>query len=120
MGRTARSNLVSEVAVPCCSSVFGAFCPVPWENTNRYFGNGDACLLALAPTRRRYKATLNNSHFVLSSPKGFQFGGGSDLGLRIDDEFLQGTSAFCETFGNEPLSLHRDFRCVFMEVWGFA
>jgi hypothetical protein len=108
------------MAVACCSSVFGAFCPVPWVHTNHYFGNGDACLLALAPTRRKYKATLANSLFVLSGPQGVHFGGGSAYGLSVDEEFLRGTSAFCETFGNERLSTQRDFRCVFMEVWGFA
>jgi len=45
---------------------------------------------------------------------------GGNFGLAVSDDFLRGSSAFCETYMNEPLcDSGEDFSILDVEVYGF-
>ncbi len=73
-----------------------------------------------------YKTTGRNDYIALCEPDYLSFGGGDGLyGLYVDKGLLEGSSAWCLTFGNDVLcSLGRmrkggavPFECVGLEVW---
>ncbi len=41
------------------------------------------------------------------------------FGLFIDQELYNGSSQYCATFDNEPLSVEKEFTIAALEIWGF-
>ncbi len=41
----------------------------------------------------------------------------SGFGLIIEEDLLNGSTGFCATFGNPPLSAHGQFEIVNLEIW---
>jgi len=103
-----------------------------------YYGSGESFLWKLTSNPedgigkrlRVFKWTGRNDYVALCEPGYLSFGGGDGkYGLYLDDTLLDGSSAWCPTFANEPLcsciaGLRQDktveFECVGLEVWGIG
>ncbi|TFY50507.1 hypothetical protein EVG20_g11476, partial [Dentipellis fragilis] len=75
-----------------------------------YYGSGESVpvlgrfLFTFSDKLHVYKWTGKNDYVALCEPKYISFGGGDGhYGLYLDDTLLDGSSARCPTFGNEPL-----------------
>ena len=99
--------------------LFGAFASEALRCERHYFGTGETFLFSLAPSFAAYRWTRQNSHYVLGGHDSLAFGGGGAFGLYLDASFERGSSARCDTFGNEPLGSSPEFGVVKVEVWGF-
>lgn len=94
-----------------------------------YYGSGDSFLWKYnhQGDLKVFPWTGRNNYVALCEPTFLSFGGGDgNYGLYLDDTLLNGSSASCLTFSNEPLctgSRHRPatdvikFECVGLEVW---
>ncbi|TFK81490.1 TLD-domain-containing protein [Polyporus arcularius HHB13444] len=95
-----------------------------------YFGSGESFLWQkVGPDRVRvFKWTGKNDYVALCEPDYISFGGGDGhYGLWLDDTLMDGSSAPCPTFDNEPLCSAGPrkgetvtFECVGLEVWGIG
>jgi len=92
-----------------------------------YYGSGESFLWKYVDgTLKVFKWTGKNDYVALCESEYLSFGGGDGhYGLYLDDTLLDGSSARCPTFDNEPLcSLGANkgetvsFECVGLEVWG--
>ncbi|KAF9782422.1 TLD-domain-containing protein [Thelephora terrestris] len=99
------------------------------QSKGAYYGSGESFLWKSKDTLHVYKWTGKNDYVALCEPDYLSFGGGDGkYGLYLDDTLLDGSSAWCLTFGNEPLcsDLGHDqgdtvtFECVGLEVWGIG
>ncbi|CAM9275287.1 unnamed protein product, partial [Heterosigma akashiwo] len=62
-----------------------------------------------------------NSHFQYSTDRSLAMGGGGEgFAFFIGDDFLQGTTAASETFGNGALAGTPTFKVANIEAWGFT
>jgi len=91
-----------------------------------YYGSGESFLWRYIDGHLDvFKWTGKNEYVALCEPKFLSFGGGdSRYGLYLDDTLLDGSSARCPTFENEPLCSPGSktggsvmFECVGLEVW---
>eukprot|EP00590_Aulacoseira_subarctica_P007272 CAMPEP_0172431362 /NCGR_PEP_ID=MMETSP1064-20121228/58279_1 /TAXON_ID=202472 /ORGANISM="Aulacoseira subarctica , Strain CCAP 1002/5" /LENGTH=158 /DNA_ID=CAMNT_0013178015 /DNA_START=780 /DNA_END=1256 /DNA_ORIENTATION=- len=78
-----------------------------------------------APTLRIYKWTGKNRYIQLcrASDEKLAFGGGGfegNFGLCLDRDFALGSSGWCETFGNEPLTGEHTFAIDDLELYGIT
>ena len=63
----------------------------------------------------------SNELFVLTDGSTLAVGGGGGgAAIMLDDELDAGTSAPCATFDSPCLASADCFRCVSVELWGFA
>jgi len=94
-----------------------------------YYGSGESFLWKFKDTLHVYKWTGRNDYVALCELDYLSFGGGDGkYGLYLDDTLLDGSSAWCPTFANEPLCSdlgHKQgdsvtFECVGLEVWGIG
>ncbi|RPD72704.1 TLD-domain-containing protein, partial [Lentinus tigrinus ALCF2SS1-7] len=95
-----------------------------------YYGSGESFLWQkVGPDRVRvFKWTGKNDYVALCEPDYISFGGGDGhYGLWLDDTLMDGSSARCPTFDNEPLCSAGPrkgetvtFECVGVEVWGIG
>ncbi|KZT05112.1 TLD-domain-containing protein [Laetiporus sulphureus 93-53] len=93
-----------------------------------YYGSGESFLWKLPPDQRLriYKWTGKNDYVALCEPEYLSFGGGEGhYGLYLDNSLIDGSSARCPTFDNDPLCSagprqgeNVRFECVGLEVWG--
>lgn len=93
-----------------------------------YYGSGESFLWSFRPDEqlRVYKWTGKNDYVALCEPEYLSFGGGDGhYGLYLDNTLMDGSSARCPTFNNEPLCSagprqgdNVTFECVGLEVWG--
>lgn len=97
------------------------------------YGSIDCFLWKLEPHTgriKKYASTGKNNCYLLSE-KDFMAAGCSNgkFGLWLDEELLNGTSAFVTTFDNEPLiegenvktleeKKEKSFQCISLELWG--
>jgi len=102
--------------------VFGAYTTDRWrrEKVGRCYGNGEAFVFSVYPTRARHAWTQANYLFQSGSSVSMSLGGGSHFALWIDGDLHHGTSGTCETFGSPCLSSSPEFRIRQIEVWGFT
>ncbi|ELR18272.1 TLD family protein [Acanthamoeba castellanii str. Neff] len=98
--------------------VFGAFVTGTWDALGKYSGTGESFLFTLSPYFKVFPWTRANSLFMCGAPHSMSIGGGSHVGLWLDEDFEFGSSCPCETYGNECLASGRDFDCVVLEAWG--
>jgi len=91
-----------------------------------YYGSGESFLWRYVDDKLDiYKWTGKNEYVALCEPGYLSFGGGNGrYGLYLDDTLLDGSSACCPTFENEPLCSPGikkggsvTFECVGLEVW---
>ncbi|EJF58892.1 TLD-domain-containing protein [Dichomitus squalens LYAD-421 SS1] len=95
-----------------------------------YYGSGESFLWqSVGKDRVRvFKWTGKNDYVALCEPDYISFGGGDGRsGLWLDDTLIDGSSARCLTFDNEPLCSAGPrrgeavtFECVGLEVWGIG
>jgi hypothetical protein len=98
--------------------VFGAFVTGTWDALGKHTGTGESFLFTLSPYFKVFPWTRENQLFMCGEAHSMSIGGGSHVGLWLDEDFEFGTSYPCETFGNECLASGRDFDCVVLEAWG--
>nr|VWP00784.1 Transcription factor MBP1 [Ganoderma boninense] len=95
-----------------------------------YYGSGESFLWQMTGKDhlRVFKWTGRNDYVALCEPDYISFGGGDGrYGLWLDESLIDGSSARCLTFGNEPLCSAGPrkgdtvtFECVGLEVWGIG
>ncbi|KAJ7054693.1 TLD-domain-containing protein [Mycena amicta] len=115
-------------------AVFGAWVPDGLKRNvgGGYYGGGESFLWRYFPSSGKFdvfKWTGKNDYVALCEEGFISFGGGDgNYGLYLDDSLLDGSSARCLTFDNEPLCSPASrsgqgksmakFECVGLEVWG--
>lgn len=109
---------------------FGAYCSTRWqERTKTYFGTGETFLFTFVPEPQRFawvgvgssRDVPHSSHlFISANQHMIQIGGGSGMGLYIDESLENGRTERCDTFNNSPLASSNDFVVRILEVIGFA
>jgi len=99
--------------------IFGAYASEPWVKTKQvHYGSGESFLFKLKPVSKIFKWSKLNDYFMYSKPDFISLGsGGGGYGLWLDSDFERGSSATCDTFQNEPLSLTEQFEILKIEVW---
>ncbi|KAM5534141.1 hypothetical protein V8D89_012161 [Ganoderma adspersum] len=95
-----------------------------------YYGSGESFLWQMVGKDRLrvFKWTGRNDYVALCEPDYISFGGGEGrYGLWLDESLIDGSSARCLTFDNEPLCSAGPrkgdtvtFECVGLEVWGIG
>lgn len=94
-----------------------------------YYGSGESFLWRYVDCKLDvYKWTGKNDYVALCEHGFLSFGGGDGrYGLYLDDTLLDGSSARCPTFENEPLCSAGPkkggsvtFECVGLEVWAIG
>ncbi|GBE60739.1 TLD domain-containing 2, putative [Babesia ovata] len=101
-------------------NVFGTFTG-HIELSYRFYGTAETFVFKFDKGRIRvYRAKGNNKCFVYSNESTIVIGGGANSALSIHDAFQSGTTAACETFGNDPLAPSFVFNIEEMEVWTFG
>ena len=144
--RGSKATLIALETVD--GEVFGSFTSSPWRKNTTFFGSGESFLWRMKHDRKTvcksiieqaqleseievFPWTGDNYLVQLCTDKYIAVGGGGSqqhigssecgFGLCIDDEVLHGTSDYCPTFDNPPLSKeHQDgspFEIVNLEVW---
>ncbi|ORM41749.1 TLD domain-containing protein 2 [Babesia sp. Xinjiang] len=87
----------------------------------KFYGTADTFVFRFNEGRLKvYRSKGNNKCFVYSNENAIVIGGGANSALSIHESFRSGTTAACETFGNEPLSNTFAFNIDEMEVWTFG
>ncbi|KAH8093096.1 TLD-domain-containing protein [Cristinia sonorae] len=111
------------------NALFGAWVGEGIHHSNgSYYGGGESFLWKALPGGHLqvFKWTGKNDYVALCEPDYISFGGGDGhYGLYLDDTLIDGSSAPCPTFNNEPLCSdgprqgeNVTFECVGLEVWG--
>lgn len=120
-------------------SIFGAYLSTGWPESesdkNKFIGCGETFLFTIDPFAKMYpwvgrmdEATAitscapESSLFIMSNAKEIAVGGGgSELGLWLNDTLTTGTTGTCLTFKNEPLTgtKTKRFECAVVEVFSF-
>ncbi|ORY20893.1 TLD-domain-containing protein, partial [Neocallimastix californiae] len=97
--------------------IFGAFIPESIKISSRYYGSGECFLWKKGNSQdqRSFKVfewSGLNEHNVLTNSNTIAFGGGRQgrFGLSLDHNLEGGTTARCDTFKNEPLTLSSKFK----------
>ncbi|KAJ1469392.1 TLDc domain-containing protein, partial [Baffinella frigidus] len=92
-------------------AVFGAYCSAPWyplENHFSYFGTGECFVFKWNEEKQElgvFRWSRANDHFQLARKgQGISVGAGGADALRLDGDFLHGSSGPCETFRSPTLS----------------
>ncbi len=147
--RGSKATLIAMETVE--GEVFGSFTSTPWRKHTSFFGSGESFLWRMRNDRKTecksiidqakleseievFPWTGDNYLVQLCTDNQIAVGGGgssqyrghghSGFGLCIDDQVLHGTSSYCPTFENPPLSKeHQDgspFEIVNLEVWTFT
>ncbi|KAG7442821.1 TLD-domain-containing protein [Guyanagaster necrorhizus] len=109
-------------------TVFGAFVSdgIRQSRGKGHYGSGESFLWRYSGNELSvFKWTGRNGYVALCEPDYMSFGGGDGAyGLYIDGNLLEGSSAPCPTFSNEPLCSPGNsvrgmvpFECVGVEVW---
>ncbi|XP_051999858.1 nuclear receptor coactivator 7 isoform X1 [Xyrauchen texanus] len=102
------------------NQVFGAFSSDPFKVSSYCYGTGETFLYSFCPEFQIFRWSGENSYFVRGFLDSLQMGGGGGhFGLWLDADLYHGSSYSCNTFYNQPLSLHHDFTIQDLEVWSF-
>ncbi|KAF7297362.1 Zn(2)-C6 fungal-type domain-containing protein [Mycena indigotica] len=116
-------------------AIFGAWVPEGLRRSagGGYYGGGESFLWRYLSSTGKFdvfKWTGKNEYVAFCEEGFISFGGGEGhYGLYLDDSLLDGTSAHCPTFNNEPLcspgasqggKATIKFECVGLEVWGIG
>ncbi|XP_030638181.1 nuclear receptor coactivator 7 isoform X2 [Chanos chanos] len=102
------------------NQVFGAFSSHPFRVSDCCYGTGETFLYSFSPELKMFRWSGENSYFVKGFLDSLQLGaGGGHFGLWLDADLYRGSSYSCNTFHNQPLSLHHDFTVKELEVWTF-
>jgi len=94
------------------NQIFGAYIPSSVKVSTRFYGTGECFLWSQGDEKSHrpfkvYEWAGLNEFNVLTSRETIAFGGGKQgrFGLSIDPDLEGGTTAFCDTFKNEPLTV---------------
>jgi len=99
-------------------AVFGGFCSQAWALGNAsYYGSSECFLFTLEPNFQVFRASQQNTYYMLANEDSLALGGGGEFGLFLDEDFLGGTSGPCETFDSPCLASEPDFTCVSTELF---
>ncbi|KAF7982682.1 hypothetical protein HWV62_27168 [Athelia sp. TMB] len=107
-------------------TIFGVWLGEGVRVSKGYYGSGESFLWRYAHGNLDvFRWTGKNEYVAHCEPEYLSFGGGDGhYGLYLDDTLLEGSSACCPTFANEPLCSpgsmkggNVPFECVGLEVW---
>ncbi|KAL7840450.1 hypothetical protein AOLI_G00257730 [Acnodon oligacanthus] len=102
------------------NQVFGAFSSDTFRVSDSCYGTGETFLFTFGPEFKTFCWSGENSYFVRGFLDSLQMGGGGGpFGLWLDADLCRGATFSCNTFRNQPLSLHQDFTIQAVEVWTF-
>eukprot|EP00944_MAST-04C_sp_MAST-4C-sp1_P008864 g8864.t1 len=102
--------------------IFGAFVSETIEKRDGYYGTGETFVATFFPRYKAYFwADRSNQEFIVCENGDYlAFGGGGNFALHLDKYFKNGMSESSKTFNNAPLSKNPNFKCIEVELWGFA
>lgn len=102
-------------------TIFGVLTSDPLLIQPRWYGRSESFLYSFKPDLRTYGPTFANENCIFASPSYLMFGGSKNgmTGLYIGDDFCDGSSFMCDTYGNKPLSKNEDFLIRSVEMWSF-
>eukprot|EP00026_Physarum_polycephalum_P001935 Phypoly_transcript_01938.p1 GENE.Phypoly_transcript_01938~~Phypoly_transcript_01938.p1 ORF type:complete len:827 (+),score=146.83 Phypoly_transcript_01938:38-2518(+) len=102
-------------------NVFGGFASESLHVSRTYYGTGESFLFKLAPALSVYPWPNSNSFFIYTTEDFISMGGGEQgqYGFWLDSDFNKGTTGYCSTFHNPPLT-DEQFECLALEVWGVS
>ncbi|KZP32711.1 TLD-domain-containing protein [Athelia psychrophila] len=107
-------------------TIFGVWIGEGLRVSKGYYGSGESFLWRYVHGKLDvFRWTGKNEYVAHCEPEYLSFGGGDGrYGLYLDDTLLEGSSARCPTFANEPLCSpgsmkggNVSFDCVGLEVW---
>lgn len=104
-------------------NVFAAFCNESLrQNCTEFYGSGQCWVAKVHPNFQVYNWQPGRPlECVLATESFLAFGGGGAFALWLDGNFDRGTSEASGAFGNPgPLCSSEVFKCVTVEIWGFA
>lgn len=113
--------------------IFGAFCATYWRDRRQggrnlsYFGTGETFIFTLQPEKWKYEWVglkqdniPNTAHMFQAGDRNIlTIGGGHGEAIYLDENLQHCRSERCDTFNNTPLTMHEDFQCKVVEVYGF-
>ncbi|KAJ3201770.1 hypothetical protein HDU82_007879 [Entophlyctis luteolus] len=124
-----------------CGSVFGACLSEPWPECDAgrgvFYGTGETFLFTLSPYAKMYPwvgrvdrdgdgvgegESDSPSMFIMATRHEITLGGGgSGFGLWLNEDLSIGTTDYCQTFANSPLTGNgeKKFECLSVEVYAF-
>ena len=102
--------------------IFGAFVSETIEKRDGYYGTGETFVATFFPRYKAYFwADRSNQEFIVCENGDYlALGGGGNFALHLDKYFKNGMSESSKTFNNAPLSKNPNFKCIEVELWGFA
>ncbi|XP_023932512.1 oxidation resistance protein 1 [Lingula anatina] len=113
-------NPVMIVIKDTDEQIFGALTSDPIKVSDHFYGTGETFLFTFYEEFKTYNWTGENTFFVKGNQHSLAIGAGEGLfGLWLDEDFYHGRTHFCQTFGNEPLTIKEDFVVKNVEVWAF-
>jgi LysM repeat protein len=97
----------------------GAYLPVGLEESRDYYGGGETFVFRLTPAFHPFGWCRSpaNRCFTLSTADELSLGGGGSAAIWLGQSFYEGYSDACATFAPAPLTAHRHFRVIDVEVW---
>ena len=112
---------------PCGSVFYGSGHPFLFGIKDNHIGvmDNDENNKGVADELKVYKWTGSNHYMQMCDvhSKKIALGGGGGagmFGLCIEDDFANGSTGACETYGNEPLCQEDCFQIMDVECWGFV
>mmetsp|Transcript_5249 Transcript_5249/g.7257 ORF Transcript_5249/g.7257 Transcript_5249/m.7257 type:complete len:368 (-) Transcript_5249:140-1243(-) len=111
--------------------IFGGYVSCSWQNQWDYFGTGESWVFKIETSgkstncnnyvMRKWDWSGKNDYYMHFTNSGFGMGGGGGgFAFYIGEDFLEGTTAFSDTFGNNLLASSSTYKISDVEVWGFT
>lgn len=104
------------------NSVFGVLTSDPLMIKSKWYGRCESFLFTFKNGDfRRYGPTFMNENCIYCSSNCLMFGGSQSgrSGLYLNEDFCDGLSQDCDTYGNKPLANSEDFLIRAVEMWTF-
>ncbi|XP_010555364.1 PREDICTED: oxidation resistance protein 1-like [Tarenaya hassleriana] len=103
-------------------TVFGGLVEAPLIPTDKKYQGGNNTFVFTNKSGQPviFGPTGLNRYFTLCSTDFLALGGGGHFALYLDNDLLNGSSAYSETYGNPCLSSSQDFEVKEVELWGFV
>lgn len=102
--------------------VFGAFCSCNLQPSESFYGTGETYLFTFKSLQDfiRFPWTGDNQYFIKGDSDSLVIGAGEgNFGLWLDEDLYHGTTHYCKTFNNAPLTNKEDFVVCALECWCF-
>ncbi|KAJ6228072.1 nucleolar protein 7/estrogen receptor coactivator-related [Anaeramoeba flamelloides] len=102
------------------NDVFGIFNPTRIHLSNSFYGTSRGFMFTFYPEFKTFRSSGKNDFYILTTNKSLSFGGGTNYGIWISKDFINGSSQYCETYQNDELAQKRDFALAKVEIFSFV